>query len=175
MKPLRLLKKAVVLATIRIGWLLKPGLVTRLYAWYLRSEGARIEGMPNYLSARIWFDGTDYSLITLGEGCTISSNVRILTHDAAINTVAKELGLFFDPPRIRIRPVRIGRYSFVGTGSVIMPGADIGPGCIIGAGSVVRGTIPPLSIVVGSPGRVVGSVEEYLGKTGATKPGTADA
>jgi len=164
MSVARLLKKTVVLGAIRIGWLIKPGLVTRLYTWYLKSEGARIDGLPNYLSAKIWFDGTDYSLITLGEGCTISSNVRILTHDAAINTVAKELGLFFDPPEIRVKPVSIGRYSFVGTGSIIMPGADIGAGCIIGAGSVVRGTIPPLSIVVGSPGQVVGSVSDYVGK-----------
>ncbi|MGO4779863.1 hypothetical protein AB4084_30750, partial [Lysobacter sp. 2RAB21] len=111
MSVARLLKKTVVLGAIRIGWLIKPGLVTRLYTWYLKSEGARIDGLPNYLSAKIWFDGTDYSLITLGEGCTISSNVRILTHDAAINTVAKELGLFFDPPEIRVKAISIGRYS----------------------------------------------------------------
>lgn len=160
----RMLKKTLVLGTIRVGWLIKPGLVTRLYAWYLKSEGAHIEGLPNYLSAKIWFDGTDYSLITLGEGCTISSNVRILTHDAAINTAAKEMGIRFERPEIRIKPVSIGRYSFIGTGSIIMPGADIGPGCIIGAGSVVRGKIPPLSIVVGSPGQIVGSVEEYVAK-----------
>ncbi|WP_408950378.1 acyltransferase [Lysobacter sp. Hz 25] len=161
----RLLKKSVVLSIIRIGWFIKPGLVTRLFTWFLRSEGAHIEGMPNYLSAKIWFDGTDYSLITLGEGCTISSNVRILTHDAAINTVAKELGIRFDKPEIRIKPVRIGRFSFIGTGSIIMPGADIGAGCIVAAGSVVRGKIAPLSIVMGSPAQVVGSVTDYLAKT----------
>jgi len=164
MRVVRLLKKSVILGAIRVGWLIKPGLVTRMFTWYLKSEGAQIDGMPNYLSAKIWFDGTDYSLIRLGEGCTISSNVRILTHDAAINTAAKELGLRFERPEIRVKPVSIGRYSFVGTGSIIMPGADIGAGCIIGAGSVVRGKIPPLSIVVGSPGQIVGSVTEYVAK-----------
>lgn len=164
MKVFRLIKKAVVLSIIRLGWFIKPGLVTKLYAWYLRSEGAKIEHSPNYLSAKIWFDGTDYSLITLGEGCTISSNVRILTHDWAIHTVAKEMGYKFDKPQGRIKPVSIGRYAFVGTGSIIMPGTDIGAGCIIGAGSVVRGTIPPLSIVLGNPAVRVGSVEDYVRK-----------
>lgn len=162
MKIFRLLKKAVVLSLIRLGWFIKPGLVTRLYVWFLRSEGAQIEERPNYLSAKIWFDGTDYSLIRLGKGCTISSNVRILTHDWAIHTVAKELGLKFDHPQGRIKPISIGRHAFIGTGSIIMPGADIGAGCIVGAGAVVRGTIPPLSIVIGNPGQVVGSVAEYV-------------
>lgn len=167
MNIIRLLKKSVILTTIRVGWLIKPGLVTRLYAWYLRSEGACVEGTPNYLSAKIWFDGTDYSLITLGDGCTISSNVRVLTHDAAVNTAAKELGIRFNPPKIRTGAVKIGRHAFVGTGSIIMPGADIGAGSIVGAGSVVRGMIPPLSIVVGNPGKVIGSVSEYLDKLSA--------
>ncbi|MGH8080977.1 MAG: acyltransferase [Lysobacter sp.] len=165
MKAFRLLKKAVVLSVIRVGWFIKPGLVTRLYAWYLRSEGAQIEDAPNYLSAKIWFDGTDYSLIQLGKGCTISSNVRILTHDWAIHTVAKEMGLKFDKPQGRIRPISIGRYAFIGTGSIIMPGTQIGAGCIVGAGTVVRGVIPPLSIVIGNPSQIVGSVTEYVEKS----------
>ncbi|MGO1070488.1 acyltransferase [Lysobacter sp. CA199] len=165
MKAFRLIKKAVVLSIIRLGWFIKPGLVTKLYAWYLRSEGANIEHSPNYLSAKIWFDGTDYSLITLGKGCTISSNVRILTHDWAIHTVAKEMGLTFDKPQGKIRPISIGRHAFVGTGSIIMPGTRVGAGCIIGAGTVVRGEIPPLSIVIGNPGQIVGSVTEYVEKS----------
>lgn len=165
MKVLRLIKKAVVLTVIRVGWFIKPGLVTRLYAWFLRSEGANVEADPNYLSAKIWFDGTDYSLISLGRGCTISSNVRILTHDWAIHTVAKELGLKFDTPQGRIRPISIGRHAFIGTGSIIMPGTDIGAGCIVGAGTVVRGTIPPLSIVIGNPSQIVGSVSDYVDKS----------
>jgi acetyltransferase-like isoleucine patch superfamily enzyme len=42
-----------------------------------------------------------------------------------------------------------------------VPGADIGENCIIGAGSVVRGRIPPNSIVVGNPGAVVGDALEW--------------
>lgn len=50
-----------------------------------------------------------------------------------------------------------------------MPGTTIGRGCIIGAGSVVRGTIPEYSIVIGNPCEVIGNSREYFEKkTGLT-------
>ena len=70
----------------------------------------------------------------------------------------------------------IGANSLIGIKSVIMNGADIGEGCIIGANSLIAEgkRIPPRSLVLGSPGRVVrevsdeetallrGYVDEYL-------------
>lgn len=49
--------------------------------------------------------------------------------------------------------VRIGRNSWIGAGAVIM--ADIGDNCIIGAGAVVNKPIPPHTVAVGVPARVV--------------------
>jgi acetyltransferase-like isoleucine patch superfamily enzyme len=66
------------------------------------------------------------------------------------------------PPKIGARldrvtphPVHIGRGSFVGARSVILPGVTIGVGCVIGAGSVVARDIPDYCVAVGSPARVV--------------------
>jgi acetyltransferase-like isoleucine patch superfamily enzyme len=53
------------------------------------------------------------------------------------------------------RPVRIGSGSWLGHGSIILPGADVGEHVVIGANSVVTGTIPPFSVAVGSPARVI--------------------
>ena len=39
---------------------------------------------------------------------------------------------------------------------VLLDGAHLGKGCVVGAGSVVRGTLPPYSVNVGSPTRVIG-------------------
>jgi len=44
---------------------------------------------------------------------------------------------------------------WVGARSIILSGAWIGKGSIISAGAVVSNTIPPYSIVVGNPGRVI--------------------
>ncbi len=52
-------------------------------------------------------------------------------------------------------PVRIGRGSWIGEGAIIM--ADVGEECVIGAGSVVTKPIPPWSIAVGVPARVLRS------------------
>ena len=52
--------------------------------------------------------------------------------------------------------VVIGDDVWLATRVVVLPGARIGNGAIIGAGAVVRGQIPPMSIAVGSPARVVG-------------------
>lgn len=51
--------------------------------------------------------------------------------------------------------VRIGRGSFIGAHSIILPNVDIGCGCVIGAGAVVTRSVPDYSLVVGAPARVV--------------------
>jgi acetyltransferase-like isoleucine patch superfamily enzyme len=55
------------------------------------------------------------------------------------------------------RKVTIGENVWIGGNVIITPGSNIGEGCIIGAGAVVSGTIPPLSIVVGNPCKVIKS------------------
>ena len=47
----------------------------------------------------------------------------------------------------------------VGGGAVILPGICIGRGAMVGAGSVVTKSVPPYAIVVGSPARITGYVE----------------
>ena len=54
-----------------------------------------------------------------------------------------------------IRPVRIGRYAWIGNGSYIMKGVTIGEGAIIGANSVVISNIPPYSLAMGNPAEVI--------------------
>lgn len=141
-----------------------PGLSTRFIIRIYQKMGMRFEGRPNYISARVNFDGTDYSLISIGEGVTISSYVRVLTHDWSLYTIAKAHGHFSDRPIGKIMAVSIGAYSFIGTGSIIMPGTTIGRGCLIGAGTVVRGNVPDHSIIIGSPGVIIGNTGEFVGR-----------
>lgn len=44
---------------------------------------------------------------------------------------------------------------WIGAGVVILAGARIGEGCVVGAGAVVTGELPPHSVCVGVPARVV--------------------
>lgn len=51
--------------------------------------------------------------------------------------------------------IEIGVNCALGAGAIILADSKIGHGSIIGAGSVVHGIIPPFSVVVGNPGRVI--------------------
>ncbi|MDQ8209164.1 CatB-related O-acetyltransferase [Coraliomargarita sp. SDUM461003] len=52
-------------------------------------------------------------------------------------------------------PITIGEDVWIGSNSSILAGVSIGRGSIIGAGSVVNKDIPPYSIAVGNPARVI--------------------
>ena len=52
-------------------------------------------------------------------------------------------------------PVKIGDDVWIGRRVIILPGVTIGDGCIIGAGAVITKDIPPYSVVVGVPAKVV--------------------
>lgn len=53
------------------------------------------------------------------------------------------------------KPVVIGREAHIGANSVVVAGVSIGERCQIGAGSVVTRDIPPYSVAVGNPARIV--------------------
>lgn len=54
-------------------------------------------------------------------------------------------------------PIRVGRGTWLADRVTVAAGADIGEECAIGPNSVVSSTVPDFSIVLGNPGRVVGS------------------
>jgi acetyltransferase-like isoleucine patch superfamily enzyme len=53
------------------------------------------------------------------------------------------------------RPIRIEQDSWIGANVFILPNVTVGRHSIIGANSVVNRNIPPYSVVVGAPARVI--------------------
>lgn len=51
--------------------------------------------------------------------------------------------------------VRVGSHVWLGNEVLLLPGADVGAHAVVGARAVVTGSIPPNTIAVGSPARVV--------------------
>jgi acetyltransferase-like isoleucine patch superfamily enzyme len=54
-------------------------------------------------------------------------------------------------------PVRIGADVWVGEKASILRGADVGSGSVVASQALVKDAIPPFSIVVGTPARVIKS------------------
>ncbi len=62
-----------------------------------------------------------------------------------------------------VRTVVRARAS-IGTSATVLGGVEIGEGAIVGAGSVVSRDVPPRTIVVGNPARVMRSVSDDTGE-----------
>lgn len=58
------------------------------------------------------------------------------------------------------RPVVIGSNVWLGSGAIIMRGVTIGDGAIVAAASIVTRSVPPATLVAGSPARVIRQLED---------------
>ena len=64
---------------------------------------------------------------------------------------------FATPPE-RYARTHVGRGASIGANATIVCGVSIGEGALVGAGAVVTRDVPPFTLVVGQPARVVGHV-----------------
>lgn len=89
--------------------------------------------------------------LSIGPDCDISSGVHIYSH----STVARCLsGRRRDIERAA---TEIGNNVYIGANAVVLMGTTVGHHSVIGAGAVVKEhtQIPPYSLVVGVPARVI--------------------
>lgn len=129
---------------------------------YLRRKGCRI-GENVQLNCGIKAFGTEPYLITLGNQVLIAAGVQLITHDGGVN-VLRNLGKV-SRKSDKIASILMGNNVYIGTGAYIMSGVKIGDNCIIDAGAVVTKDVPPDSVAVGIPARVVESVDDYCTHT----------
>lgn len=124
---------------------------------YARRIGVRV-GEDCRIYIKTW--GSEPFLIEIGNRVTITSGVRLLTHDGST-------WLIRDPEGNRhfhYAPIEIGNDVFLGTNSIVMPGVTIGSKVIIGAGSVVTKDVPGGVVVAGNPARIIMTYNEYDAK-----------
>ena len=133
-----------------------------LYIKWMRTQGVRIgEGTYFFDNPKnIGVDMTRPWLIEIGKNVQITRGVIILTHGYEWSVIKGISGEVLGSAG----KVTIGDNCFIGMNTIILKGTTIGENCIIGAGSVVSGTIPADSVVVGNPARVIMSVAEYKEK-----------
>ncbi len=99
--------------------------------------------------------------ITIKEGCQITNYVSILSHSShiSIRLYGKHYRKVTDHKGYVRGAVNIGKYTFIGPHTTIMPGTNIGKGCLISAFSLVQGDFPDFSVIKGNPAKVVGSTK----------------
>lgn len=125
------------------SWRIKDG----VSIWF--PEGVRI-GRNVTINEYVFLDG--FGGLEIGDDCRIAHGCSFISEDHV-----------FDDPNTpiwrqgkRAAPIVLEPDVWMGCGVRVMRGVRIGRGSVVGAGAVVTGDLPPFSIAVGVPARVVG-------------------
>lgn len=149
----------------------RVGLFTRVYGRpRIVNRGTLIIGER----VRIWsttvrteFAVFDRGTLEIGDRCSINYGTSIaatglvrIGHDCMLGTYSMILDNDFHEIERRDvmpepRPVVLEDNVWLGNRTLILPGVTIGHDSVIGAGSVVMTNVPPRSVALGNPARVV--------------------
>ncbi|MEV6305187.1 sugar O-acetyltransferase [Actinoplanes sp. NPDC051861] len=92
--------------------------------------------------------------IRIGDGVMIAPSVTLTTTGHPIHPELREDFRRFS------EPIVIEDRVWIGSNVVVLPGVRIGYGAVIGAGSVVSRDVPPMTVAVGVPCRVVREITD---------------
>ncbi|HEY2956425.1 MAG TPA: acyltransferase [Candidatus Eisenbacteria bacterium] len=126
------------------------GLRVRLY----RSMGISI-GRHVFIGLDSYLDDQFPELIRIEDDVVISFRVTIAVHDDARRMDRVEPGQLEGT----VAPVILRRGCYLGAGCLVLPGVTVGERAVVGAGAVVTRDVPPRTLVVGVPARVVREIE----------------
>ncbi len=90
-----------------------------------------------------------FSEITMGDHVLVGEYASIRDNDHDFRAGLDKDGSFVSSP------IRIGDRVWIGRGCCVTRGVTIGEGSVIGANSVVTRDIPPRSLAVGAPAKVI--------------------
>lgn len=91
--------------------------------------------------------------IVVGDDSGIGGHCLIFGHNSFLSA--------FEGYVVDFEPIEIGHSVSLAWGVFVLPKTKIGNGAVVGARSVVQGTIPPRSLAVGFPARVISKAPEF--------------
>ena len=94
----------------------------------------------------------DGAKVRFGDNVFIAPNCGFYTAGHPFDVDQRNSGLEY------ARPITVGDNVWIGANVCVLPGVTIGNNCVIGAGSVVNRDIPPGTLAVGNPCRVIRNI-----------------
>ncbi len=123
--------------------------------WLTAPAPARIRiGAGSFLNLGVTVAATD--LVDIGAHCMFANGCFVTDADHRFDDPAKPVPWQGFTTK---GPTRVGDNVWCGANVVITSGVTVGERCVIGANAVVTRDLPPRSIAVGTPARVIRSVE----------------
>ena len=126
-----------------------------------RLRGVKI-GRRCIIPKEVFFDDMDPHYIEIGDDVVMAPGVRIFAHVHYGARLYEYMG------GREVAPVRICSGAYLGANVVVLKGVTIGECAVVGAGSVVCRDIPPYSVAVGVPARVIRRLEKRYRPGGGT-------
>ena len=113
-------------------------------------HGAQIKiGTRTYIGPYTCISG--FGKIKIGNDCLIASHSSIYGHNHVFSDPHKKIAA----QGFTVKGIVIEDDCWLGSGVKVVDGVTIGKGSVIGAGSVVPKDIPPYSVAVGVPAKVI--------------------
>jgi acetyltransferase-like isoleucine patch superfamily enzyme len=116
-----------------------------------RRRGVAV-GQRVFIGTEVFIDDAVPASVTLEDDVTVIAQSTILGHTYYPRHFRRLLG--DESTRAGQRTV-IRRGAYLGLRSTVLAGVTVGEYAIVGAGSLVTGDVPPYTMVVGVPARVV--------------------
>ena len=132
---------------------------------YWVAESAQVMGCVELKSnASVWYGAVirgDNDPIVIGEDSNVQDGSVLHTDVGFPLSIGKGVTIGH---QVMLHGCSIGDYSLIGIGATVLNGAKIGRNCIIGAHALITEgkEIPDNSMVVGSPGRVIKTLDESM-------------
>lgn len=100
---------------------------------------------------RVGLSNTIIGPVHIGDDVRLAQNVVL----SGLNHNYQEIDSPIHTQGVSTKPIRIEDESWLGANVVVVPGVTIGKHSIVAAGSVVTKNVPPYSVVVGNPAKVL--------------------
>lgn len=114
-------------------------------------EGVRIRiGDCCFVGRHCFFSAGE--LIEIADHCNVGASCNLL---AAGHLYDKPTTPYSEAPVVSYGTMRLGPNCWIGVGSTIVGEVSIGFGTVVAAGSLVRASLPPLSLAAGQPAIVI--------------------
>lgn len=150
-----------------------PGVTARDLRITLGSDCTVLIGARCVL-ASLFVHAATRAHVTIGRHAGFTGRVRLMLHEAGrieigpdcliaaeTDVTVSDMHSIVDVASgKRVNPARdvvIGEHVWIGQRAMILKGSHIEAGSIVGAGSIVTGHVPPNSLAVGNPARVIRS------------------
>ena len=124
-------------------------------------------GAGSYISAPL--QGVCMDMVTIGKNVFVNSNALMMSRGGITIEddvmIAANVSLLtnnhdlYEREILLCKPIVIKQGAWIGAGATILPGVTVGKYAVVGASSVVTHDVPDYAVVVGSPAKVIKTLD----------------